>query len=59
MHKLYHNARTSAIFLPKKDVLAEFSASVSNANPKLLAIARHSAYSNEEHIMRYVVDKIL
>ena len=35
------------------------SVAVSNANEKILQIAKHVGCSNEEHIMRYVVDKIL
>ena len=35
------------------------SVAVSNANPKVLAVAKYIGCSNEEHIVRYVVDKIL
>ena len=35
------------------------SVAVSNANEKILGIVKHVGCSNEEHIMRYVVNKIL
>ena len=35
------------------------SVAVSNANEKILEIVRYVGCSNEEHIVRYVVDHIL